>query len=113
MKPNTQTGLTDNDLKLIQEAAAQYPDIEALILFGSRAKGTYRKGSDVDIAVQGTAVDDATISGLTDQLNEVLPVPYFFDVLNYNTLAEPALKAHIDRVGLVIYHNSEGARPRR
>ncbi|EXJ09015.1 hypothetical protein D791_04058 [Nitrincola nitratireducens] len=40
---------------------------------------------------------------LSDVLNEVLPLPYFFDVLNYNTLSDPELKAHIDRVGLEIY----------
>lgn len=109
MKLDVQTGLSDSDLNLIREAAAQYSDIAALVLFGSRAKGTHRKGSDVDIAVQGAAVNDATISALTDQLNEVLPIPYFFDVLNYNTLAEPDLLAHIDRVGLVLYQNSKVA----
>lgn len=103
MNLNQQTGLTDKDLEQIRQAAAEFADIEALLVFGSRAKGNYRKGSDVDLAVVGEAVSDETLSAVTDQLNEVLPLPYFFDVVHYNTLAEEALKEHIDRVGLTLY----------
>lgn len=97
------TGLSDSDYALIAEAAKQQSEIESLVLFGSRAKGNFRKGSDVDIAVKGLSVTYDSVIRLSDQLNEVLPLPYFFDVLNYNTLSDPELKAHIDRVGLEIY----------
>jgi predicted nucleotidyltransferase len=103
MSLEQQTGLTARDLALIAQAAARQPEIEHLILFGSRAKGTYRKGSDVDLAVQGAGVTYDSITTLAEQLNEVVPLPYMFDVLDYNILAEPALKAHIDRVGIEIY----------
>jgi predicted nucleotidyltransferase len=103
MSLEQRTGLTPGDIRLIIQAAEQNPRIERLILFGSRAKGTYRKGSDVDLAVQGKDVTYDSVIQLADQLNEALPLPYFFDVLDYNTLAEPALKEHIDRVGLTIY----------
>ncbi|MEX1058018.1 MAG: nucleotidyltransferase domain-containing protein [Natronospirillum sp.] len=106
MTLNQQTGLTDKDLALIRQSAADYPDIEALMVFGSRAKGNYRKGSDVDIAVVGKLVKDDTLSKLTDQLNEELPMPYFFDVVHYNTLPAEALKEHIDRVGLTLYQKN-------
>ncbi|RAU16650.1 nucleotidyltransferase domain-containing protein [Nitrincola tibetensis] len=97
------TGLSDSDYALIAEAAKQQSEIESLVLFGSRAKGNFRKGSDVDIAVKGLSVTYDSVIRLSDQLNEVLPLPYFFDVLNYNTLSDPELKAHIDRVGMEIY----------
>ncbi|MBE0507206.1 MAG: nucleotidyltransferase domain-containing protein [Marinospirillum sp.] len=98
-----QTGLSSKDLALIRQAAEACPEIEQLVLFGSRAKGNYRKGSDVDLAVMGSKVTYETITQLADQLNEELPLPWFFDVLDYNTLTEPALKEHIDRVGLVVF----------
>jgi predicted nucleotidyltransferase len=103
MSLEQQTGLTARDFEMIIQAAARQPEIEHLILFGSRAKSNYRKGSDVDLAVQGADVTYDSITTLAEQLNEVLPLPYMFDVLDYNTLAEPALKAHIDRVGLEVY----------
>lgn len=98
-----QTGLSSKDLTLIRQAAEAYPEIEQLVLFGSRAKGNYRKGSDVDLAVMGSKVTYETITQLADRLNEELPLPWFFDVLDYHTLTEPALKEHIDRVGLVLF----------
>lgn len=103
MNLEQQTGLRASDLELIAQAANRQPEIEQLILFGSRAKGNYRKGSDVDLAVQGEGVTYESVTKLAVQLNEILPLPYMFDVLDYNTLAEPALKEHIDRVGIEIY----------
>lgn len=102
-----QTGLTTRDLELICMAAEQQPEIETLILFGSRAKGNYRKGSDVDLAIKGAGVTYDSVTSLAVLLNESLPLPYMFDLLNYSTLAEPALKEHIDRVGIEIYSRTE------
>lgn len=45
MKLTQHTGLTARDIQWIIEAAEQQPEIEQLILFGSRAKGSQRKGS--------------------------------------------------------------------
>jgi len=102
MKSDTM-GLTASDLAFLTRAAQQLPEIESVTLFGSRAKGTHRKGSDVDLAVQGDKVTEDTIARLADQLNEQLPLPYFFDVLNYNALTDSELLAHINRLGRVIY----------
>jgi len=96
-------GLSDRDLALIVDAAKAFPEISRLILFGSRAKGSYKPGSDVDLAVKGDAVDYDTAVRLGEVLNEETPLPYFFDVLHYEGIREPRLLAHIDRVGVVIY----------
>lgn len=106
MNLERQTGLTRRDLELIRETAESQPAIERLVLFGSRAKGTYRQGSDVDLVVEGIAVTDATLSAVADRLNEQLPLPYFFDVLNDNTLNDDALREHIGRVGITIYEKT-------
>jgi predicted nucleotidyltransferase len=102
-------GLSDRDLELIVESAKAFPEIQQLVLFGSRAKGTHKPGSDVDLAIKGEAVTYETALRLAEILNEETPLPYFFDVLHYEAIAEPRLVEHIDRVGIVIYAQ---ARPR-
>ena len=88
--------------RFILVAVAEFPEIEQAVLFGSRAKGTHSLGSDVDIAIKGKKVTYAITVQLSGQLNEELPLPYFFDVVNYHTIAEKKLIEHIDRVGIVL-----------
>lgn len=102
-KPLVNTGLLENDLRLILEAVRTLPEVRQLILFGSRAKGSHKTGSDVDLAVKGEAVTYETAVRLADVLNEEKPLPYFFDVVNYHSIKEPRLIEHIDRVGVVLF----------
>ena len=74
-----------------------------MVLFGSRAKGTQKIASDVDLSIKGESVTYATAVRLADMLNEEKPLPYFFDVLHYESINEPRLVEHIDRVGVVIF----------
>lgn len=92
--------MSDREWELIQSAIDQWPEITQVVLFGSRAKGNYKQGSDVDLAIQGDRITYRTVAGLADLLNEELPLPYFFDVVHYETIDQPELKAHIDRVGI-------------
>lgn len=92
-------GLTQADIKFITAAIKQFPEIEEVIIFGSRAKGTYKKASDVDLAIKGKAVTGETVNRLNFLLNEELPLPYFFDVVHYETLENRSLIEHIDRAG--------------
>jgi len=96
-------GLLDRDLNSIIEAVDKYSEIEEVILFGSRAMGNYKKGSDVDLAIVGENIDRKILRRISDDLNEEYPLPYFFDVLNYNDISNEALKKHIDSVGKSIY----------
>jgi len=93
------TGLSSTDIKHITTAITQFPEIENAVIFGSRAKGTYKKASDVDLAVKGHAVSDETIKRLSFLLNQELPLPYFFDVVHYESLENQRLVEHIDRIG--------------
>ena len=81
----------------------------AVVLFGSRAKGNYKPGSDIDLAVKGDRVSPRIVAQLADCLNEETPLPYFFDVVHYETLDNQALVDHIDRVGIVIYSAGQTA----
>jgi len=96
-------GLLERDLKYILEAVGKYPEIEEVIIFGSRAMGNYKKGSDVDLAIVGENVDRKTVRRLNDDLNEEYPLPYFFDVIKYKDISNQELIKHINCIGKIIY----------
>lgn len=100
-------GLRDSDLSCIENAVRQIEEIEECILFGSRAKGNYKRGSDVDLAIKGDRITFSTVSHLHDWLNEESPMPYFFDVVQYETISNPKLVEHIDRVGISLYQRNK------
>ncbi len=94
-------GLRESDLSQLKSLIKKYPQIEKVIIFGSRAKGNYRPGSDVDIALKGVLTDELLLE-IKYLLNEESDMPYFFDVLDYHTVDNPDLIKHIDRVGIVL-----------
>jgi predicted nucleotidyltransferase len=100
---NKDFGLRPDDLLEIRRVLSQYPEVQEAILFGSRAKGNFRNGSDVDLALKGSKLTQGIISRIADTLNEETRMPYQFDVLDYHSIHEPKLVEHIDRVGMVIY----------
>lgn len=96
-------GLLDADMIAIAAVLSQEPKVDQAYIFGSRARGNFKNGSDVDLALKGEELDFNTISRISYQLNEETAMPYQFDVLNYHTIKEPALLEHIDRVGIEFY----------
>lgn len=104
-------GLQERDLLHIRAAASEIAEIETLILFGSRAKGNYRQGSDIDLAIMGQNVTYETVLMLSGDLNEERPLPYFFDVIDYNNLGDEPLREQIDRTGIVLFAVAENAAP--
>ena len=95
-------GLSKNELDEITRIFKKFPGIQEAILFGSRAMGTFKKASDVDIALKGqmTLPIVARIKAL---LEEESPLPYTFDIVDYQTIETPAFKEHIDKHGKSIY----------
>lgn len=79
-------GLKDRDIENIIRASRELPEIEEVILFGSRAKGIQKNGSDVDLAIKGRNVTDKTTKRFSTKLNEELPLPYFIDIVHYETI---------------------------
>ncbi|WP_164667783.1 nucleotidyltransferase domain-containing protein [Virgibacillus doumboii] len=100
-------GLLEKDMKLITEAIKNIDEIENAFLFGSRALGNYKKGSDVDLAISGSKVTANTVAKVSETLNEELPLPYFFDVLHYDKLTNEKLTEHIDCHGAEIFSRNE------
>lgn len=95
-------GLAERDLAYIIAVVGEFPEIRKAVVFGSRAKGNYKKGSDIDIAIYGEGISFSTIAGLHGRLEEESPMPYFFDIVDYTHSSHQELKQHIDRVGKII-----------
>jgi predicted nucleotidyltransferase len=95
-------GLSEKELGEITLFFKRFPGIQEAVLFGSRAMGTFKPGSDVDIALKGrvTLQDVARVKALLD---EESTLPYTFDVVDYHAIETPAFKEHIDRHGKSIY----------
>ena len=98
MKP---IGLTSYEIDLIRRVFRRFPAIQEVVLYGSRAKGTYQPGSDIDLALIGVA-DALQAEAVADELNE-LPLPYWFDVKAYGDIKYAPLQEHIARVGVSLY----------
>ncbi len=98
-------GLSSEELEAILAILKQFPEIEEAVLFGSRAMGKERRGSDVDIALKGREVGLVN-SQVSFELNSNSVLPYYFDILDYQSIDNVELKSHIDRVGIVIYTRS-------
>ena len=96
-------GLTQNDVTLMCESFKRFPEIEEVVIFGSRAMGSFKKGSDVDFAVKGDKVTYDTVAQLNTVLNEELPIPYVIDVLDYSGIKNKALLKHIGNYGKKFY----------
>jgi predicted nucleotidyltransferase len=100
-------GLSDQDVNSIVSMIYAYPDVVEARVFGSRAMGNYKAGSDIDIALFLETKEQQhrmkIVNELHDRLEEELVLPYFFDLLDYDSIENEALKEHIDRVGTVIY----------
>jgi predicted nucleotidyltransferase len=94
-------GLTPHEIDLLQGVFRRFPAIREVVLSGSRAKGTYRPESDIDLALIGID-DDVQAEAVADELDE-LPLPYQFDVKAYNNVKYGPLREHIARVGIVLY----------
>lgn len=93
-------GISDKSYRCILEALESVPEIGEVLIFGSRAMGNFKPGSDIGLALKGENVTSQTAIDLASRLNEVLPIPYLCDVVSYNTLESPELKKHIDQQGV-------------
>jgi predicted nucleotidyltransferase len=106
-------GLTKKDLESIVHLLQSKPEINKAVLFGSRAKGNFKRGSDVDIAIFGEQVNLEIVSRLSWELNELTSLPYMFDIVDYTHLPHPELKEHIDRVGILLFSRDNAAEQRK
>ena len=96
-------GLRQQDIDEIRRIIEQFSVVEEAIIFGSRAKGNYKKGSDIDIAINGKDISYDVVASLSFSLNEESLMPYYFDVIHLEEISEKKLLEHVNRVGHSIY----------
>ncbi len=99
------TGLTNNDIGLLNQVFSKYEDVQKVILYGSRAKGTFRNSSDIDLTLIGDNIPLDTLFSIENDLDDLL-LPYKIDLSIYGKIDNIQLKEHIKRVGVTIYDRS-------
>ncbi len=107
MIENKKYGLLESDINDVTSTLLKNQKILKIILFGSRAKGTFKDGSDVDIALKGANLKLDDIIDVSLEIDKLF-LPYKFDFVIYDRIKEKTLIEHIDRVGIVL---SEKAKP--
>ena len=96
------SGLSFATINQILSIFSQHPALKKAILYGSRAKGNYRKGSDIDLTLIGDTLSHTDLGKIENQLDDSL-LPYSFDFSLYQEIDNPDLLDHIKRVGIVFY----------
>ena len=105
MQPKAATekfGLRRDTVNQINAVFAQYPEIEQVLIYGSRAKGDYRKGSDIDLTIVGASFTYRQLIRVGTEIDDLL-LPYLMDLSLFSHIDNPDLIDHIQRVGKVFY----------
>lgn len=99
-------GIDQHSIDAINNICRNISQIERVILFGSRAKGNYKEGSDIDFALVGKNLNLSTLSRIDCLLDE-LNLPYSFDIVIFNRIENPELIEHIQRAGIIFYEKHQ------
>ena len=99
-------GLSLNNIAKINSVFDQYPDINEVLLFGSRAKGNYRDNSDIDLVIKGKDINLTILQEIENKL-EALYIPNTIDLIVYDNIHNADLLNHIDRMGKPFYEKGK------
>lgn len=95
-------GLSDTVIKELQDVFRRHANIKKVLFFGSRSKGNYRAGSDIDLAVIGSNIEYSQLLNILCEIDD-LELLYSVDLLDYQKKKGTPIGDHIDRVGQVFY----------
>lgn len=100
-------GLNESTIERIRAVFAKHPQVEKAVLYGSRVKGNYRNGSDIDLTLFGGA--DLTLDALHKIMGEIddLLLPYTIDLSIFNQISDRDVIEHIQRIGVPFYEKQE------
>lgn len=98
-------GLEDGAVERIRNVLARYPQVDKALIYGSRALGTNRPGSDIDLALFGNSLDLHLVNRISNDLDDLM-LPWEFDLSIYHQIDNPALIDHIQRVGRLFYQRT-------
>ncbi len=99
-------GLSDQNMKEIMEVLERYPQVHKAVIYGSRATGTYRTGSDIDLTLFGDESLDRDVLLLIMSDIEDTWIPHFADLSIFDHIQDEALKEKIRKEGKTFYERS-------
>ena len=95
-------GLDQTHIDAMNRIFSQYPAIDRVLIYGSRAKGSYKKGSDIDLTIEGNGFTYSDLLGIENKIDDLL-LPWKTDLSLLHQIANPDLIEHIHRIGVVFY----------
>jgi predicted nucleotidyltransferase len=95
-------GLDQNTINKINSIFSYFANIESVKIYGSRAKGNFKEGSDIDLTFWGESLNLEVMNEISLKIED-LNLPYTFDLSIYNQIDNLELKDHINRVGQLFY----------
>jgi predicted nucleotidyltransferase len=98
-------GLKKTVVKKIQQVLSGYPDVQKAILYGSRAMGKYKSGSDIDLTLKGARLTLRQLNSIENELDDLL-LPYDIDLSIHHQIENPDLLEHVKRAGVIFYARS-------
>jgi predicted nucleotidyltransferase len=106
-------GLNETTIQKISDVFAKFPQVDRAVLYGSRAKGNYKNGSDIDLTLYGG--ENLTLEVLYSIIAEIddMLLPYTFDLSIFRKISDTDVVDHINRVGIVFYDRKTQAKDAR
>ena len=95
-------GLKKITIESINKVFSTYSEIEQVVIYGSRAMGNYKNGSDIDLTFKGDNLNLTQINKIDLDLDDLM-LPYTFDLSIYSHIKNPDLIDHIERIGKIFY----------
>jgi predicted nucleotidyltransferase len=95
-------GLSESTIQKIHSVFSNHPEVKTAILYGSRAKGNFKNGSDIDLSLRGRDLTLNVIYKILDDLDQLM-LPYTIDLSIFHQISDPDVIDHIQRVGVTFY----------
>ncbi len=101
-------GLPDELVEKIKNILLNHSEVEEALIYGSRAKGNYREGSDIDMVLKGKLLTEDIRNQIFWEVDE-LNSPYTLDLSIYHQITSQELIQHIERVAKALYQRENKA----
>lgn len=99
-------GMKNSTIEQICRVLSRYPQVKQAVLYGSRARGNYKIGSDIDLTLIGDDLDLSVLGNIMDELDDLL-LPYTFDLSLFSLISDPDVREEIRRTGVVFYERRD------
>jgi len=99
-------GLKSETIERLNNVFWKHKQVDEVILYGSRAKGSYAEGSDIDLTLKGDNLDPEIVQKISLEIEDLL-LPWMVDLSIFNSIDNNELTEHIKRVGITIYKKDE------